>query len=543
MKIVTKISLVIATMVLAVGCETIELELLEDPNNLNTESADPNFVLNDIQIRFNNSVVSGYNGSSRGVMRIRYQFGSYNGAVDDLTLTTEWANSYRIFQNIDVLESLSEGTEEGLPYHVGIAQVLEAYLYVALVDFLGDVPFSEANQPDEFPAPRADPGKNVYDAQFELLDAAIANLSMDGAPEVSDDLYYGGDVEKWRTLARTLKLRMYNNIRLTDPARATAGINGIGGDVIDEANEDFQWNYGTEQLLVEARSPLFTGNYQAAGSGTYMSNGLYDMMNAGDNQPPFIETGEPDPRNRYYFYRQTANAPSGSNLPCEGDATFDYCYVGNLYWGRDHTDDSGIPADNVQRSTYGVYPAGGAFDRELFEQARAVTESMEGAGIQPIFLSSFTKFVQAEAALTLGTSGNARTLLSQGIQLSMDKVLGFPTVSTVNPDDNTDYAATGADVSAYMNRVLNEYDSANNQGKLAVIMREYYLAAYGTGIEAYNGYRRTGFPTLQSPVISAGPFPRSYKYPADELSINSNIPQNLATDRVFWDNNPNGFVD
>ncbi len=482
-------------------------------------------------------------------MRLRYQFGTYANSVSDLTIEGEWSQSYQMFGNIDLLQGVNDLAEEGeeIFYHVGVAQVLEAYAYMLLVDHAGDVPYSEANNPEEFPNPRLDPGEAVYDAQLLLLDDAIANLSQTTV-KVPEDIYFSGDFDpvNWISLANSLKIRAYLNLRLTNPARAGSGITSVlnDGRYINSVEEDFEFSYSNVQNPTESRHPFFVGNYQAGGSGQYMSNNLYDIMNSGDNQPPFIENGTPDPRNRYYFYRQTSDAPSGSNLPCEGDATYDYCYVGNLYWGRDHTDDAGIPADNVKRTTYGVYPGGGAFDRELFEQARAVSESMEGAGIFPILLSSNINFALAEAALTLNTGGGSpASLLEQGIRRSMEKVVSFPTVSTVNPDTSTDYAATTADINAYVNSVLNEFNSANTAGKVRIIARENFLASFGNGCEPYNTYRRTGGPTLQSPVIQAGAFPRIWRYPSSEVVGNPNISQQPLTKRVFWDNNPGGFID
>jgi len=547
MKNIIKITLLASVIGLFTSCEVSELELLNNPNNITVESADPNFVLNDIQLTFR-GIYGGFSGTNTGLMRMRYMFGTYASAVQETTINFEWRQSYQMFGNIDLLQGVADLAEEGeeIPYHVGVAQVLEAYTYMLLVDHAGDVPYSEANNPEDFPNPRLDPGENVYDAQLLLLDDAIANLSQTSV-KLPVDIFFGDfDTDNWISLANSLKIRAYLNLRLTNPARAGAGITGVlnDGRYINTVEEDFQFPYSNVQNPTESRHPFFTGNYQAAGSGQYMSNNLYDIMNAGDDQPPFIETGTPDPRNRYYFYRQTPDAPSGSQLPCEGDATYDYCYVGNLYWGRDHTDNAGIPADNTKRSTYGVYPGGGAFDRDLFEQARAVTESMEGAGVQPMLLSSNTIFALAEAALTLNTGGGSpASLLEQGIRRSMEKVLDFPTVSTVNPDTSTDYAATSAEVNAYVNSVLNEFNSANTAGKINIIARENFLASYGNGCEPYNGYRRTGGPTLQSPVIQAGAFPRIWRYPEDEVVGNPNISQQPLTKRVFWDNNPGGFID
>ena len=268
------------------------------------------------------------------------------------------------------------------------------------------------------------------------------------------------------------------------------------------------------------------------------------MLNVGDAEPPFVETGTPDPRARYYIYRQTTQAPNTnpSNLPCAGDGRYEYCYVGNLYWGRDHADDAGIPNDTALRTTFGVYPAGGAFDADQLSRG-ATTTNMGGAGIQPIYLSSFTHFALAEAALTLGTSGNAANLLEEGIRLSMDKVTNFPTIPTTNPTTGEDFAATAADINDYVSRVMTEYNAASTEGKLAIISREYYLAAFGCSPEAYNTYRRTGYPNLQDPIIPAGPFPRNFRYPGGEVATNPNIGQQALTKTVFWDNNPSGFID
>ena len=55
MKNIFKITLMASLLAVLVGCETTELELLENPNNITVGSADPNFVLNDIQLNFRNS--------------------------------------------------------------------------------------------------------------------------------------------------------------------------------------------------------------------------------------------------------------------------------------------------------------------------------------------------------------------------------------------------------------------------------------------------------------------------------------------------------
>ncbi len=544
MKNILKITTIFSAMVLLFSCETTELDLLDDPNALNTSVADPSFLLNDVQLSFN-TIMTDFNNASDGVIRMNNQFGAYGDANDPSTLNGDggaWSLTYNLTGNVNVIEN-QVTPENGLYTHLGMAHILEAYVYVTMVDYLGDVPYSQSNNPSEFPLPEVDSGADIYNAMFIQIDEAIADLTNpDGIP-VLNDLYFDGDLDKWISLANTLKIKMYNQIRLVDATRAKEGINSIIGsqNYMDDNAEDFQFQYGTEQNLVESRHPYFTGNYQAGGAGQYMSNGLFDMLNAGDDQPPFVETGTPDPRLRYYIYRQTSNPPAGSTLPCSTSTIHDYCYVGNLYWGRDHTDTEGIPNDGLKRSTYGVYPGGGAFDNDAFTAARqraADGETLDGAGIAPHYLASFTKFTLAETALTISTNGNAASLLEEGIRLSMDKVKEFGNVGS-----GDGFAMTQADIDNYVSTVTSEYNAADDNGKLAIIAREYYIAAYGNARETYFNYKRTGYPSLQSPILASGSFPRTFRYPADEITANPNIIQNSPTKQVFWDNNAPGFID
>ena len=77
-----------------------------------------------------------------------------------------------------------------------------------------------------------------------------------------------------------------------------------------------------------------------------------------------------------------------------------------------------------------------------------------------------------------------------------------------------------------------------------IIITEYYLASYGNSVEAYNAYRRTGYPSnIQIPINDDNPtFPRSFPYPDDAVDVNTSLTQKANTDKVFWDKNPDGFI-
>ena len=103
-----------------------------------------------------------------------------------------------------------------------------------------------------------------------------------------------------------------------------------------------------------------------------------------------------------------------------------------------------------------------------------------------------------------------------------------------------------AEVTNYVDTVLALYDAAgSNEDKLEIVIEEFYIASFGNSVEAYNNYRRTGYPVLGQSVITNTEFPRSYYLPSSELNSNDNpaLVQKKLTDQVFWDTNPANFID
>ena len=555
----SRISLVVCLLFVAFSCETTDLDINDNPNQLTVDQADPSFILNGIQF----SLVGqhfGLSATTRGTMRQVHQFGSYAQGAGPGALNGAWTTVYSIGNNKRLLEEIGQTSE--LRTHIGIAKVVEAFAYVNLVDYLGSAVYTEALNSVEFPQPNFDSGESIYDAMYAQLNDAITDLNAQEQLQ-AEDLFFNGDNSKWVKLANTLKIKMYVQTKLVTNSSALADLNAIiaSGNFIVDSSDDFFAAFNQNAVNPDTRHPDFVGQYEVNAGGQYMSNDFMNTLLRGKS----IE----DPRLKYYIYRQDLNAPSGDKLPCEGEAGFQYCYIGNGYWGRDHGDDEGIPNDGADRATFGIYPAGGAFDSArsigVIEQeaidtydpssdltlaeytaqllssenpATAESSNLGGAGIHPMILSSFTHFMLAEAALPapqgLGATGDSRGLLSVGMQQSFDIVANFAGI-----------AMDATAVSAYIAEVLAEYDAASSDQKLEIIIREYYIALWGNGIETYNNYRRTGYPELGFSVISNTDFPRSFFIPENELNANDNpdLVQKELTDQLFWDTNPAGFID
>lgn len=543
------------------ACKKLD-NLLVNPNSVDPALANVDLLLNQSQLAFTGvyGTASDYGGQ---LTRQQQMYGPlYNNAYSAVSFDGIWSTAYTgAIKNIDAL--LPIALQQKKYIQAGMGQVMKAYILGTLVDDFGDIPSSEGVLGEGNLNPKADKGAEVYKTVFTLLDSALANFNKTGrgaAP--TNDLFYKGSATNWIAAANSLKLKFLMQIRLVDNTVApkiTALL--TENKLVNTAAQDFVFRYGTTNNTPDSRHPHYANNYNNANSGSNSANdfiGNYFMWAVAVEKSGTGTVTSLDPRRRYYFYRQATNY-SGANsesCPCTSEIRpahytddMPFCLVGAGYWGRDHGDASGTPPDGPLRTTWGIYPAGGEFDASQNTPVNN-TRGGKGAGIDPIWLSSYTYFLQAEAAVALNitTNGDARSLLKKGIEASIAKVLGFPaTVNYVVPTANIPSQAT---IDTYVSTVLANYDAATtNAAKIDIIMKEYYIAAWGNGVEPYNNYRRTGSPNNMQPIKTTpnpGFFIRSFTYPSVYVNRNINAPTQktpgTAANKVFWDNNPDNFI-
>ncbi|WP_238531815.1 SusD/RagB family nutrient-binding outer membrane lipoprotein [Nitritalea halalkaliphila] len=397
-------SIFLALSVLFVS--SCELDLLDDPNAVTGDTANPSFVLNRIQTDY----AALFNTASTFGMRLTRIMSQpnnlYEQAYVPVTFNGIWTNSYaNILNDIQFLEELNETTP--IPQHLGIARTIKALVLMHLVDHFDEVPFSEALNPAIF-NPLVDPGEQVYAASLTAIQEARDAFAQ-SSPFVPTDFFYGNSREKWLKLLNTLEVRYHLNRKLVDPNGARSEINRLiaTGELLAEG-DDFVFRYGTSQTNPDSRHPRYSQYGQ--GGGDYQSTWyMFHLTEA---------KGFNDPRARFYIYRQVNENPTDPDkLRCISEIApshylaggWPFCLPnmidGRGYWGRDHLNAEGIPPDNFEQSVYGLYPAGGRFDDDSASPVDSPTLGNGGAGIQPIMLSSFLDFMLAEAAQTIGTTG------------------------------------------------------------------------------------------------------------------------------------------
>ncbi len=602
MKIMKYIKVLILSLAVVAGT-SCTLDLREDPNAVQPKDVLPSLVIHGMQLSVANMFQP---ASTIGMQLTRLQNGG--AAQYDRTVTPEgmdgiWTNAYaNILMEANTLIPQAEAV--GFARHAGMARIMAAYTLIMLVDYFGDVPFSEAFQGSVNFNPALDDAEDVYNLALTMLDQAKLDLTTNTtvgtppgyqnpvAPAITD-MYYANNFTSWVRLANTLKLKIYLNTK--NGAEINNLINDVSatGGFIDTQARNFVFRYGLSVSAPDSRHPRFVANYPAGG-GNYMSNWLIWHMFHGYDA---TQNGAPgDPRIRFYFYRQVlANSSSAEQIRCltedvpshypisTGTAILvnslagmppmgvlpshptndptdpawgrTFCYPTNVgYWGRDHVDNQGIPPDGLLRTAWGAYPAGGRFDNNSGATVNA-NVGQRGAGFQPLMMRSFVQFMLAEAKLTVAgvTAGlTARQYFENGIRQSMQDVRDWAVNGTygttgvaASPSEtatiNSFYSPANytIDVNSYVTSALAAFDSspANAENYTA---REFWIACFGNGVEAYNMYRRTGKPTGMQPTLnpSPGAFPRSAWYPANAANLNNQINQKTSVgERVFWDTN------
>ncbi len=527
-----------------------------NPNTLTPSAADPDLLMSAIQLNFA-GFFSSASGNTDQLVRVQAMAGGYRypTAITASSANGLWGSAYQaVLINTKTLIPIAQA--KNLTTHVAIAKIFEAYVYLTMVDIFNDVPQTQALLGTNF-APKVDNGSDVYAAAITLLTDARTELAKAGAAAGANiagslDLYYAGSRANWTALANTLELKAWVNIS-TLPARKVEADGKIAtlltSNLIDTEAENFTFKYGIA-TVPDSRHPLYNQYYGlAVGTaggyfGTYFLNEMYQGR------------GVQDPRWRYYLYRQVGSiVPANTNPPFDLKALgcapgappphyiavgAPYCVFEPGFYGRDHGDGSGTPPDAPVITAAGPYPAGGRPDNNnvlntAYNKPTIRGDGANGAGIEPIWMSFYTTFLKAEIKARLNNADPAaQTDMTNAIQQSITQVKNFAvlrgqavTPSTLEPS-----------TPVYQAAVATAYTAA--AVKLDVIGREFYIAAYGNGVEAYNLYRRTSAPRNLQPTLQTGggPWTRSFPYPATFSTLAGGpVKNNEVVNKVFWDGN------
>lgn len=527
-KNILKIGLLAAVFSLG-SCDEF-LDINKDPNSPTDVPLAQ--LLAAVEVRIGNATdhATGLSRFSHNYMQYTTIRGNINHNIitgNDFEATAPWDRAYLTLLT-DARDLISKGTETESWHYVGIAQIIRAYMFSVLVDYYGDIPYFDANQGSANPTPEFNDGAAIYADLFDQIDEGIANLAKSSTLSPgSDDVIYNGDLNKWRKFAKTLKLKMYNTIRLVQDVSGPVQALLAEGDLISSAADDFEIQYGTS-TAPDDRNQGYATEY-AIGSHTNVNPYFYEVMRGEDKfgHGGNIFNGVEDPRIPYYFYNQIKPGEDPENPPAYINASTGFLSIYSFSYNIDPNEgyDQG-----ASQTVMGLYPVGGRYD-----EGDGVTINFNGYGAGPLRLLPYMNrlFIEAELAAAGVTSGNAQTLLQNAIKAAFAEVnaiasaAGAPQIPATTIDD-------------YVAKIDANYAS----NPMRVIMTQKWIANFGCPIDVYSDHRRTGYPTLHdgntdTEIVTerTRDWIVSLPYSTADLDLYANPPaqRNPYLSRVFWD--------
>jgi len=219
-------SILIVGILTASSCESIVEDINANPNDILTTDVENRLFLTgsqlaniQLQLGHLNRIGQMYSGQLIG-------FSSLYSNIYGFNLSTAEANSEWNALYVGVMTNMRKvAASASSPLLVGIAQIVEAHAAGTAASIWGDIPYTEAANP-EISDPIFDGQVSVYDAAINLLDKGIATLQGASRVSLSEDIYFNGDKDKWIAAAYTIKARFYLH-KKDYAAAASAAANGI----------------------------------------------------------------------------------------------------------------------------------------------------------------------------------------------------------------------------------------------------------------------------------------------------------------------------
>jgi hypothetical protein len=370
-------------------------------------------------------------------------------------------------------------------HYKGIGQVLMAYGLTVATDLWGNVPYSEAFKPLDFPTPKFDTQEAIYTSIFKLLDESLTNLNSTAVQTSypgDEDLLFQGDLAKWKKFAYTLKARYAMRLSYVKGGTAQADV------VLTALNNGFQSNGDDADFVyfdkTSAENPWFQ-----------IMSKFYTL---------YLDTNT-------YIILKKYNDP---RLTVFAEPAFAGSHPGEI-----------VPQRNGMLST---------IPGETSKLAIQRTQYDDGEPVQPCFITKSTPvsfitfaeacFLKAEAYLWKNDYVNAYKYLKEGTKASMIKL----------QRDNAP-AFTGAQADAFVGSLPPL--PATFEGAQKMIIELKYIANF-LSLENYNDYRRTHYPVVVLPLgAQYGNVPVRLPYATStKLSNKDNVPSvNFVTDKIWWD--------
>ncbi|MBT3384492.1 MAG: SusD/RagB family nutrient-binding outer membrane lipoprotein [Prolixibacteraceae bacterium] len=376
-------------------------------------------------------------------------------------------------------------------YMYAIGQIMRGLYYQMYTDVFGMIPYSEATNPD-IVLPKFDEQKVIYQGLIAELDAAMATIgeAVSSGANVDDvganDLYCGGDMQKWKKLANSLKLRLAMRAYGAPGADFAAGaISQALSSPLLETSADNVMMKKDEEISQWGSAAYGDVWYNfGAGSDWTMGKTLIDVLR-NNNDPRLSKYAKPAKGGTYTMEK-----------PTEGDEVEKYDKRVNYILSV--LDDAGVEytteldGENVVVTMpENVYYVGQPtrlngkikpfVKYELFSTPSEEVIQRKNSGTirsELIFSSAEAFFLRAEAAVRGLGSGNANDLYQEGIRQAM-KLWGVG----------------DGDIDTYLANEAFAQLTGTEEEQIEKIATQRWVVSFTDGFEAWAVVRDMGYPS------------------------------------------------
>lgn len=420
---------------------------------------------------------------------------------------------YSALRDINNIVELS-GTANQKNY-VGVAKVMRAHLFAYMTDVYGEIPYAEAIQAKSgVNYPKFDSQESVYRAILVELEEANAMLGTT-SEKIEGDILFNGNVTLWKKFANSLRLRML--MRLSDRQNPAVALQAIVSNptqfpIFANENEQAVLQYLQD---VPNQHPLYTTR-----------SGSYDEIRLSQKMEDVLkELNDP----RLFAYAQPTTS---SAVGVVGPAS---AYEGVPNGLGDEEALKYSPSGDATKGGSNFISRVG-----LLWSCQACTSQSNPLGYQAILMSyAEVQFILAEARERgFISTETAEAYYKKGVQASVNyykaryTVINQPTIASRLVVDD-----------AYFAQAKVSYTGTTAE-KLVKIGTQKWLALYFSGLEPWNDWKRTGFPSIKpGPAAFINTVPVRFMYPSSLQSLNGDNYKaaigrqgaDAITTRVWWD--------
>ncbi|WP_192348377.1 SusD/RagB family nutrient-binding outer membrane lipoprotein [Algoriphagus sp. Y33] len=156
-------------------------------------------------------------------------------------------------------------------------EIMEVYAWSVLLNTFGDVPYTEALDPENS-LPVYDDAQTTYNTILGRLNNALSLITPAAAGYAGGDLLYEGDMEKWVKFGNSLKLKLAMVIADVDPSQAKTLVEAAAPNVFTSNADNATFPYLTSQPNNNPVSNAVKGPFTAREDYVAAST-LVDAMN------------------------------------------------------------------------------------------------------------------------------------------------------------------------------------------------------------------------------------------------------------------------